>query len=324
MAQKDNSFMWRVLVVDDIHGVFLDKLKNTGVICDYRPEITRFEALQILPDYEVLIIRSKFRIDAEVLHVAQRLKCIGRAGAGMDNIDEPLAVEKGIQLLNAPEGNRDAVAEHLIGMLLAMMNNLIRGNVQIREGQWLREANRGFELAGRTVGLIGYGNNGQAMARKLNGFGVKVIAYDKYKTGFSDIYVEEVRMEQMVKQVDVLSLHIPLTRETRNMVNEEYLSQFRKPIFFLNGARGEIVDVNAVLKGIEKGRILGASFDVLPIEGFPALTQSDWYEKLKMNEKVLMSPHVAGWTVESYYKIAAILADKVIEFFHANETKLHI
>lgn len=314
MVEKENSSTWKILIVDDIHGVFLDKLESIGLRCDYRPEITRSEALEILSDYEVLIIRSKFRVDEAIFDVAYKLKCIGRAGAGMDNIDEQLAEKKGVRLLNAPEGNRDAVAEHLIGMLLALMNNLIRGNRQIRQGQWLREQNRGLELGGRTVALIGYGNNGQAMARKLSGFGVKVIAYDKYKTGFSDAYVEEVSMEQVVKQADVLSLHIPLTQETHNLVNEEYLRHFRKPIFFLNGARGEIVDVNAVLKGIEEEKVSGAAFDVLPIEKFPALSQNDWYEKLKVNEKVLLSPHVAGWSVESYHKIATVLADKLVDF----------
>lgn len=316
--QKGDSCTWRILVVDDIHGVFFEKLDSIGVLYDYRPEIDRAQALQVLANYEVLIIRSKFRVDAEILNAAPKLKCIGRAGAGMDNIDEQLTTEKGIQLLNAPEGNRDAVAEHLIGMLLAMMNNLVRANSQIGRGEWFREANRGFELGGRTVGLIGYGNNGQAMAKKLSGFGVKVIAYDKYKTGFSDSYAEEVSMEQIVKQADVLSLHIPLTRETRNLVNEEYLFHFRKPIFFLNAARGEIVDIRAVLRAIAGGRILGAAFDVLPVEKFPALAETDWYEQLKENEKVLLSPHVAGWTVESYHKIAVVLADKLLEFLREN------
>lgn len=322
MVQKENSFNLRILVVDDIHGVFLDQLDSIGAIYDYRPEITRAEALAILPKYEVLIIRSKFKVDTEVFDIGQKLRCIGRAGAGMDNIDELQARERGVILLNAPEGNRDAVAEHMIGMLLALMNNLVRANGEIRKGQWLREANRGFELGGRTVALIGYGNNGQAMAKKLSGFGVRVIAYDKYKTGFSDNYVEEVSMEQVVKQADVLSLHIPLTRETRNLINAEYLFHFRKPIFFLNAARGEIVDVGAVLKAMASGKILGAAFDVLPIEKFPELAQTEWFENLIADGKVLLSPHVAGWTVESYYKIAAVLAAKLINFLHKDEVDL--
>lgn len=232
----------------------------------------------------------------------------------MDNIDEAYASARGITLLNAPEGNRDAVGEHMVGMLLALMNNLHRGDRQIRIGQWLREENRGVELGGRTVALIGYGNNGQAMARKLAGFDVKVIAYDKYKRGFSDAYATEVSMEEIVKEADVLSMHIPLTRETRALVNDEYLFHFRKPFFFLNGARGEIVDIPAVLHAIDSGKILGAAFDVLPIEKFPALADAPWFADLTKNERVILSPHVAGWSVESYIKIADVLADKVVRF----------
>lgn len=305
---------WRVLIVDDIHPIFIEKMEAFGLQVDYKPNIQLEETLTILSNYEVLVIRSKFRVESEVLLAGGNLKCIGRAGAGMDNINEELTEQAGIKLLNAPEGNRDAVGEHLIGMLLSLMNNLVRANIEVRAGAWRREENRGVELGGKTVALIGYGNNGQAMARKLSGFGVRVIAYDKYKTGFSDAYVQEVSMEQIVKEADVLSLHIPLTRETRNLINAEYLLHFRKPFFFLNAARGEIVDVGAVLKAIQDGKILGAAFDVLPVEKFPAMLQSSWYDELRKNEKVLLSPHVAGWTVESYYKLADVLADKVIEF----------
>jgi len=313
-SEKQQVVNWKILIVDDLHPIFLEKLENEGLSYTYKPEIELEEALTILPEYNALIIRSKFKVDKVVLEKSDNLMCIGRAGAGMDNIDEDFAKSIGIKLLNAPEGNRDAVAEHLIGMLLSLMNNLSRGNREIREGLWRREANRGVELGGKTVALIGYGNNGQAMARRLAGFGVRVIAFDKYKTGFSDAYAQEVSMEQVVKEADVLSLHIPLTRETRNLVDNEYLYHFRKPIFFLNASRGEIVDVNAVLASISEGRVLGAAFDVLPVEKFPTLKEAVWYEELMKSEKVLLSPHVAGWSVESYYKIAFILADKLIHF----------
>jgi len=321
MIKKQNGRDWQVLIVDDIHRIFIDKLESFGLRVSYKPDIDLEEALAILPEYEILIIRSKFKVNEEVLLASKKLKYIGRAGAGMDNIDEELTSAAGIKLLNAPEGNRDAVAEHLIGMLLALMNNLIRGNNEIREGWWRREENRGLELGGRTVALIGYGNNGQAMARKLSGFGVRVIAYDKYKTGFSDEYAQEVSMEQVVKDADVLSLHIPLTRETRQLVDEEYLRHFRKPFFFLNAARGEVVHVEAVLDAINKGKILGAAFDVLPVEKFPAMNKTLWYDDLRMNDKVLLSPHVAGWSVESYFKLADVLADKLL-FFLKEEKEL--
>lgn len=308
----------KILIVDDIHEVLLDKLNQSNIPYHYQPDITREDAEQLIPEYEGLIIRSKFQVDQKFIDLAPQLRLIGRAGAGMDNIDEDYAVTKGITLISANEGNRDAVGEHMIGMLLSLMNNLNRGDSEIRQGEWRREENRGYELMGRTVALIGYGNNGQAMAKKLAGFGVKILAYDKYRTGFSDEYVTEAAMEEVVKQADVLSFHIPLTRETKGLVDDEYLFHFRKPIFFLMGARGGIVNVPSVLKYLDNGKILGAAFDVLPIEKFPALSHQDWYLDLISRDNVLLSPHVAGWTFESYYKLSAILADKITESLNKN------
>ncbi len=302
----------KLLIVDDLHDVFLEKLSQAGIDFNYQPLISRPEAEQLIPDYEGLIIRSKFQVDQAFIDLGSKLQLIGRSGAGMDNIDEAYAMSKGIQLFSANDGNKDAVGEHMIGMLLSLMNNMRRGDQEVRTGQWLREENRGYELKGRTVALIGYGHNGQAMAKKLSGFEVNVIAYDKYKTGFSDAYAKEVSMEEVVRQADVLSFHIPLTRETTGMVDGEYLFHFRKPIFFLMGARGGIAQIPAVLKAMDQGKILGAAFDVLPVEKFPALANQDWYQDLISRDNVLLSPHVAGWTFESYYKLSAFLADKII------------
>lgn len=302
----------RLLIVDDIHSVFAEKLNEQNIAFDYLPAINKDEALQIIHQYTGLVIRSKFRVDAAFMDAAPQLTFIARGGAGMDNIDEAYAQQKGITLLNAPEGNRNAVGEHMVGMLLGLMNNLYRGHAEIKDGLWRREENRGLELAGRTVALIGYGNNGGAMARKLAGFDVKVIAYDKYKTGFSDRYATEATMDEVTDQADVLSLHIPLTAASRGMVDAAYLARFRKPIFFLNGARGEIVDIPAVLNALDQGRVLGAAFDVLPVEKFPALANQPWYEPLMGHDRVACSPHVAGWSVESYFKIADVLVQKVI------------
>ncbi|PVH26093.1 NAD(P)-dependent oxidoreductase [Sphingobacterium corticibacter] len=303
----------RILIVDDIHPIFLEKLQQANVELIYQPDISRQEAEELVKDAEGLIIRSKFFVDEAFLLHAPKLRFIGRAGAGMDNIDEVAAQQRGIQLFPANEGNRDAVGEHMIGMLLSLMNNLRRAHQQITDQQWLREENRGLELKGSTVALIGYGHNGQAMAKKLSGFEVEVIAYDKYKTGFSDQYAREVSMEEIVKRADVLSFHIPLTRETKGLVDEEYLRHFRKPIFFLMGARGAIVNVAAVLKGLDEGKIRGAAFDVLPVEKFPALAEQFWFADLTSRDNVLLSPHVAGWTVESYYKLSDVLADKILQ-----------
>ncbi|MCT1524210.1 MULTISPECIES: NAD(P)-dependent oxidoreductase [Sphingobacterium] len=303
-----------ILIVDDLHEVFLEKLDQAKIPYNYQPDITREEAEQLIPEYEGLVIRSKFQVDADFIDLGSRLKLIGRAGAGMDNIDEAYAGSKGIALFSANDGNKDAVGEHMIGMLLSLMNNFRRGDQEVRSEKWLREENRGYELKGRTVAIIGYGHNGQAMAKKLSGFEVNVIAYDKYKTGFSDQYAREVSMEEVVKLADVLSFHIPLTRETKGMVDEEYLFHFRKPIFFLMGARGGIAQIPAVLKYLDQGKILGAAFDVLPIEKFPSLAEQAWYKDLISRDNVLLSPHVAGWTFESYYKLSSVLAEKMIAY----------
>ena len=300
-----------ILIVDDIHPVFIEKAEALGYTCNYEPTITPAEALQIIGIYEGLVIRSKFLLNREYLDAATNLKFICRAGAGMDNIDEPYAAEKNITLINAPEGNMDAVGEHAVGLLLSLMNNFNVADAQIRAGSWQREANRGYELKGRTVGIIGYGFMGHSFARKLSGFGVDVIAYDKYKTGFSDKYAREVSMEEIVKHSDVLSLHIPLTAETDGLVTDEYLYHFKKPIFLINTSRGKTVKVKAVLNAIKQGKILGAGLDVLETEKFPTLGEQDWYPELNQSTKVILTPHVAGWTFESYRKISEVMAEKL-------------
>lgn len=300
-----------ILIVDDIHPIFIEQAKAMGYQCDYQPAITPNEALQVIGNYTGLVVRSKFLLNREYLNAAVNLQFICRAGAGMDNIDEAYAAEKKIRLINAPEGNMDAVGEHAIGMLLSLMNNFNIADAQIRAGNWKREANRGFELKGKTVGIIGYGFMGKSFARKLSGFDVNVIAYDKYKTGFSDKYAREVSMEEIVKHSDVLSLHVPLTSETNGLVNDEYLFHFKKPIFFINTSRGKTASVTAVLNAIKQGKILGAGLDVLEVEKFPSLAEQEWFEELRQSGKVLLTPHVAGWTFDSYRKISEVMAEKL-------------
>lgn len=303
----------RILIIDDLHPAFKEEAMTLGFEVDDRPLITRAETLAIIENYTGIAVRTKFRIDAALLDRAPRLRFVARAGAGLDNIDEEEALKRGIALINAPEGNCDAVGEHAAGLLLSLMNNFRKADAEVRNGVWDREGNRGYELKGKTVGLIGYGFMGQSFARKLSGFGVRLIAYDKYKTGFSDGIVQEVSMEEMVKQADVLSLHLPLTRETRQMVNDEYLFHFRKPLFFINTARGEIVHTQAILNAIDAGKILGAGLDVLETEKFPALAEQGWFNVLKYQEKVILTPHVAGWTFDSYRKISEVLGQKLAE-----------
>ncbi len=301
----------RLLIVDDLHPLFKQEAEALGYVVSDEPLFTREQTLAVIKEYEGLAIRTKFQVDREILDAAPNLKWIARAGAGMDNINEAYAKAKGIQCINAPEGNADAVGEHALGMLLTLLNKFRQADMQVRTGVWDREANRGWELKGRTVGIIGYGHMGQAFAQKLQGFGVQVLAYDKYKTGFSDAFAKEVSMEEIVKHSDVLSLHVPLTRETKNLVNQEYFHHFRKSIFLLNTARGEVLDTAALIKVLKEGKVLGAGLDVLETEKFPALGEEAWYPELLTQSNVLLSPHVAGWTQESYRKLSEVLAEKL-------------
>jgi D-3-phosphoglycerate dehydrogenase len=304
----------RILIVDDIHPVFIEQVEANGYECDYQPLIKPDEALQIIGDYTGLVIRSKFKVDHQVIDAAKKLRFVCRAGAGMDNIDVAYANEKDIKLINASEGNMDAVGEHAIGLLLALMNHFNTADTEIRSGSWKREANRGYELKGKTIGIIGYGFMGKSFAKKLSGFEVNVIAYDKYKTGFSDKYAREVSMEEIVKHSDVLSLHIPLTSETNGLVNDEYLFHFKKPIFFINTSRGKVAQVRAILNAIKQGKILGAGLDVLEFEKFPALAEQEWFDELKQSGKVILTPHVAGWTFDSYRRISEVMAGKLLAY----------
>ena len=301
----------KILIADHLHPIFKEEAERMGFECHDKPLISREETLAIIHEYSVIAIRTKFQIDSELIDAGTNLKLIARAGAGMDNVDEEYARSKEIKCINAPEGNRDAVAEHVIGMLLSLSNNLNIADAQVRQGIWDREGNRGWELKGKTVAIIGYGNNGMMLARKLSGFELKVIAYDKYKTGFSDAFAQEVSMEQVVREADILSLHVPLSRETRQLFNDEYLFHFKKPIVLLNASRGEVVSTRTVVKGIRNGKISAAGLDVLEIEKFPALADQDWFKELSESKKVIMSPHIAGWTHESYFKISEVLAQKL-------------
>lgn len=308
----------KVLFIDTAHPYLSSELENKGFICEHYFGTDRQEIVEKLHEYDGVIIRSKIKLDKEALDHAINLKFIGRVGAGMENIDLSYALSKGIICLNAPEGNRDAVGEHATGMLLALLNNLCRVNTEVRNGIWIREGNRGTEIQGKTIALIGYGNMGSAFAKRLSGFGAKVIAYDKYKTGYSDEYVQEVMMDQVFKETDILSLHVPLTEETFKLVNDQYIDRFSKPLYLINTARGQCVDTQALLDALDSGKVLGAALDVLEFEklSFENLESSslpDSFKKLISSDKVILSPHIAGWTHESHYKMAKVLVDKILD-----------
>lgn len=308
----------KVLFIDTTHPYLAEELTRIGFECHHYTGLSRPEILDQLGEYTGVIIRSKIKLDAEALNFATNLKFIGRVGAGMENIDLAAAESKGIICLNAPEGNRDAVAEHAMGMLLALLNHLLKVDAEVRQGIWIREGNRGTEIKGKTVALIGFGNTGTEFARRLMGFGANVIAYDKYKTGFSNEWVKEVSMDEVFNEADILSLHIPLTEETNYLINSEYINRFKKPFYLINTSRGQCVNTADLLDAIDKGNLLGAALDVLEIEklSFENLDTSnipETFKRLFHSQKVILSPHIAGWTHESNFKLAKSLVDKIKE-----------
>ncbi|HPH47132.1 MAG TPA: NAD(P)-dependent oxidoreductase, partial [Chryseolinea sp.] len=263
----------KCLVIDLMHESLFSMMKEIGWEVDYQPHITREEIKAIHHGYAGLIVRSKTPIDRDLLGENPTIKFIGRAGAGLDNLELEYLSQKGIHVLHASEGNRDAVGEHAVGMLLSLLRNIPKADHEVKESIWDREGNRGEELMGKTIGIIGYGNMGQAFAKRLSGFGCTVLAYDKYKTSFSDTFCTEVDLKTIFSETDILSLHIPLTVETKLMVNKEFLSQFNKKIILMNTARGEIVSLFDIAAALENGKVRGVALDVLENEKLNTLTQ---------------------------------------------------
>ncbi len=314
----------KILFVDDTHPVLKEELTLMGFRCDEFTGSTDEECRLIIGEYFGAVIRSKITFNAEMLKAATNLRFIARVGAGMESIDVEYAKTHGIECFNSPEGNRDAVAEHALGMLLGLLNNLNRADAEVRKGIWRREANRGIEIKGKTIGIIGYGNMGGAFAQRLKGFGCKVLAYDKYKTGFSDDYVTECDMDRIFAETDILSLHVPLTAETRCLVNEEYLNRFSKNIWLINTARGPVVNTAGLVECLKSGKVQGAALDVLEYEksSFEAMDAHSFPAPLKYLaavDNVILTPHIAGWTAESKYKLAKVLADKIREHFFGKD-----
>jgi len=310
-----------ILIVDKVHDILIEKLQKKSYTIDYRHDISEKEAFEIIHKYDGIIIRSKFSLSKEFLSKASKLKFIGRVGAGLENIDISFAKENGILCLNSPEGNRNAVGEQALGMLLSLMNKLNKADIEVKNGIWKREENRGHELTDKNIGIIGYGNMGSAFAEKLKGFGNNVIAFDKYKNNFSDDYVREVSLETIYNEADVLSLHVPLTDETYYMVNNDFIQQFRKPFWLINTARGSVVNTLHLVNNLENEKIKGAALDVLELEkaNFEELHQSEklpeYFKQLIQFKNVILSPHVAGWTHESNRRLSEVMANKIIHHF---------
>ena len=306
----------KILHIDSNHNLLINQLNDLGFenIEDYTSSKTEVEA--IISEYDGIVIRSRFTIDKSFLDAASNLKFIGRVGAGLENIDCDYAKEKGVCLISAPEGNRNAVGEHALGMLLSLFNKLNKADDEVRRGKWRREDNRGLELDGKIVGLIGYGNMGKAFAKKLKGFDVEVLCYD-IKEEVADENCKQVTLKELKEKVDVLSLHTPQTPLSLNMVDREFINSFKKPFWLINTARGKSVVTKDLVEALKKGKILGAGLDVLEFEkaSFENLFSSnnvpDVFQELISSDKVLLTPHVAGWTVESKFKLAQTIVDKI-------------
>ncbi len=306
-----------ILITDNCHPVLQQKFSEAGITFDIDTECTYQSLLAKVHQYDALVVRSKIEIDAAFLDQARHLRCIGRLGAGMETIDVDYAEKLGISCINSPEGNRDAVGEHAVGLLLSLLNHISTADAEVRKGLWRREANRGFELGYRTVGIVGFGNMGSSFAKRLQGFGCRILAYDKYKKGYAPSYVEEVSLQQLQDQVDVVSLHVPLTTETHHLVDEHFISSMTHPFYLVNTSRGAVVSTDALANAVRSQKVLGAALDVIEFENLTrdALRQEDLppaFLDLLESPHMLFTPHVGGWTVESKYKLAAFLADKMI------------
>lgn len=310
----------KVYFIDTVHEVLAERLSHAGFECVDLTEVPVDQLINKMEDAYGIVIRAKIKLTAEILSHMPSLHFIARSGSGLENVAVAYCQDKNIKLFNSPEGNRNAVGEHALGMLLSLLNNIPKANNEIRKGIWDREGNRGEELDGKIVGIIGYGNNGSAFAKKLRGFDVKVMAYDCYKQGFGDHFVQECTLEALQDQADVISFHIPQNKDTIYFLNKEFIDKCGKPFYVINLSRGKIIQTSALVDGLKSGKVKGACLDVLEFEkssfeSFFEQTLTEEFSYLLGAKNVLMTPHVGGWTKESYFKLSNVLADKILEYY---------
>lgn len=313
----------KFLIIDKVSDLLINKLETFGIECHYFDNLTYENAINIIENYDGIIIRSKFKIDEQFLLQAKKLKCIGRLGSGMESIDTEVAQKLNIACFNSPEGNRNAVAEHALGMLLNLLNNISKANEEVKKGIWLREANRGTELKHKTIGIIGYGNTGSEFCNKLKAFEGRILAYDKYKKGFGNNIITETTLEHIQKEADIISFHVPLTEETHYYLNDTFIANCTKPFYLINTSRGSVVDTKALVNALKQTKILGAALDVIEYEdmSFEKINYPDTFQELINFKNVIITPHIAGWSHESKILLAEILADKIIQFLKNDNRK---
>lgn len=307
--------MRKVLVAEPCHPVICEELEKAGYHCDFNPTSDNEWVRSVIGDYYGLIVRSKVKIDSSLFDKANKLKFIGRVGSGMELFDLEGAKERGIICLNSPEGNRESVAEHAVGCMIGLLKSIRQVDGEIRQGIWNRKDRKGRELGSQTVGIIGFGNTGSALARKLRGFDCRILAYDKYKKGFGNEQVIETDMAQIFAESTIVSLHLPLTKETHYLADNQFFANFNGPIWFVNTSRGPIMKTTAVVEALESGKILGAALDVFETEPLKNLTNEEqqWFDSLKEKPNVILTPHTAGLTEDSFFKLAYILSQKIQE-----------
>ncbi|QNL22716.1 phosphoglycerate dehydrogenase [Hyphobacterium sp. CCMP332] len=309
-----------VLIVNKMHKSIVPLLERLGLIVNYQPNISREETLDIIKDYFGIVVRSKLDLDSEFFTNAPSLKFIARAGAGLDQIDLREVQKRNIEVFNAPEGNKDALAEHSIGLMLSLLHKIVKSNNEIRRGKWLREDNRGFELNTKTVGVIGFGHMGRAFAEKLIGFGCSVITYDIKPSLDLPSHVKKVSWEEFTQKCDIVSLHVPLSERNVYLVNDSWINDFRKNIWLINTSRGKVVKLVDLIKNLDSGKVKGAALDVLENEKFDSLSDSEKaiLQDLVNRNNTILTPHVGGWSSESYSRINEVLASKIENFLLQN------